>query len=204
MTENTQFNQQDFEVVNREILYQGFFRLLRYSLRFRLFEGGWSETFDREILERAPAVAILPYDPILDRVILIEQFRAGSISDQKSPWMIEIPAGLIDKSEKPEEVAYRESLEEAGCTILNLHLICEYFASPGGSNELLTLYCGKVNAQHIEGIFGLKHEHEDIRVLNVPADDALARFYSGQIKNAPAIIALLWLQQNRQFLQTIW
>lgn len=198
------FTHNDYEITEREILYQGVFRAARYSIKIRLFEGGWSEVFTREVFERYPAAAILPYDPILNRVILIEQFRPGSISDPKSPWLIEIPAGVMGKNEKPEEVAVRESMEEAGCTIQTTHPICEYFVSPGGTNEYISIFCGKVDARNLNGVFGLKHEHEDIKVLNVSLEEALTMLYAGHIKTSHTLIALLWLQIHYRQLQEVW
>lgn len=204
MTINSKFTHQDYEIIEREILYQGVFRLIRYTLRHRLFDGTWGEKVQREMLERRSATGILPYDPVRDRVILIEQFRPGSLADPQSPWLIEIPAGILGENEKPDEVAYREAMEEANCKILSLKPICEYFVSPGGTNEYLNLYCGKIDSQGIEGIYGLKHENEDIRVINISTDEAVDKFYTGQIKTSPAIIALLWLQIHRRELQEVW
>ncbi len=201
MIKTQPFTQNDYEISQREVLYQGIFRLTRYHLRHRLFEGGWSDTMQREVLERYSAAAVLPYDPVLDRVILIEQFRPGSIADPESPWLIEIPAGILEKNEQPIEVAHREAIEEAGCDLRDLRLISEYFPSPGGSNEYIHIYCGKVDSKGIGGVHGLKHEQEDIRVLNLPTDEALQLLQSGKIKTSPAIIALLWLQLHRVELQ---
>lgn len=204
MPENISFTHNDYEVIERKVLYQGVFRLVRYALRYRLFKGGWSAVLQREVFERHSAVGILPYDPLEDKVILIEQFRPGTIGNPASPWLVEVPAGIIEPNETPEDVAYRETMEETGCTLSMLHPISDYFVSPGGSNEYLHLYCGKVDAKGVEGIYGLQDEQEDIRVINLSADEAFAKVQSGQIKNAPALIALLWLQLNRQTLKSIW
>src|SRR3990167_1165220 len=91
------FSKDDYELIKREILYQGIFRLARYHLRHRTFNNTWSNTFSREILERKSAAALLPYDPVLDRIVLIEQFRAGAISHAQSPWLIEVVAGVYDE-----------------------------------------------------------------------------------------------------------
>lgn len=198
------FGKKDYEILQTEILYQGVFGLVRYHIRHRLFKGGWSETFLREVFIRLPAVAVLPYDPILDRVILIEQFRPGAITPMGSPWQIEIPAGVIGKNEKPVEVAIRETKEESGCAIFNLELIYDYFVSPGGSNEYLHIFCGQVDANCVEGVYGLAHEHEDIRVLNISREEALLKLHTNKIKNAPAIISLQWLEINREQLQKKW
>lgn len=204
MAENiTPFSQNDYEIVKREELYQGVFRLARYHVRQRKFNGEWSNIFTREVLERKSAAAILPYDPILDHVILIEQFRPGALANPESPWLLEVVAGVYT-DEEPVEVAKRESLEEAGSNILDIYKICEYFVSPGGSNEFLTLYCGRVDASDAGGIHGLPDENEDIRAISVPADEAFRMAQEGKIKTSPAIISLLWLQLNREWLKQLW
>lgn len=202
----TTFSQQDYELIGTDILYQGFFRLARYHVRHRLFAGGWSEVFHREILERWPAAGVLPYDPLLDRVILIEQFRPGCLEQATTtPWMIEIPAGLLTSpTETPEELVYREAMEEAGCKLTAIEPISKYFVSPGASTEHITLYCGRVSAAALTGIYGLEDEHEDIRVLNLTRTEAFAKLQEGEIKTAPAIIALLWLQMNHDSLLRKW
>lgn len=193
------FGKDDYEIVKREAVYSGIFTLARFQVRHRLFNGGWSETFVREVLERYSAAAVLPYDPVLDRVILIEQFRIGS-----KQWLLEVPAGILVGDDTYENVAYHEAEEEAGCTLTELLPISEYFVSPGGATEYLHLYCGKVDATNIGGVHGLKHEHEDIRVLNISYDDAIKKLNAGEIKTSPAIISLLWLQINRTQLRKQW
>jgi ADP-ribose pyrophosphatase len=193
----------DYEITQREILYQGIFRLVRLHVRHKLFNGDYSDIFTREILERFTAAAVLPYDPKLDRVILIEQFRPGAITDPKGPWQIEIPAGVITHNDPPMDTAIREAKEEANCEVRDLELIQDYFVSPGGSNEYIHIFYGSVDATHIEGVYGLHHEHEDIRVLNISTEEAFAKLKNHEIKNAPAIIALQWLHLNRERLRLV-
>jgi ADP-ribose pyrophosphatase len=195
----------DFEITQRDLLYQGVFRLMRYHVRHKLFDGKWSNTFSREILERKSAAAVLPYDPILDQVVLIEQFRAGALNHPTdSPWLLEVVAGVYDPDETPKEVAKRESAEEAGSDILDLYQVCEYFVSPGGSNEYLHLFIGRVDATNAGGVHGLEEENEDIRAFALSADEAFAMLQEGKIKTSPAIIALQWLQLNREWLKQLW
>src|SRR6185312_4460655 len=104
MEPKIKFTHQDYEVTKREVLYKGVFCFMRYHIRQRLFKGGWSEVYQREVLERYPAAGILPYDAKLDRVILIEQFRPGGLSHPESPWLIEIPAGVLTSDETPEDL----------------------------------------------------------------------------------------------------
>jgi ADP-ribose pyrophosphatase len=198
------FTQNDYEIVKREVPYHGIFRMAVYELRYRLFNGGWSKTVSREVMERPSAAGVLPYDPVLDRVILIEQFRPGALANPGSPWLIEIVAGILEPDEKPDAVALREGKEEAGCEILDLYPVSEYFVSPGGSNEYLWLYCGRIDASESGGIHGLVAENEDIRTFTVSADEAFIMLQEGKIRTSPAIIALQWLQLNREWLRQLW
>jgi ADP-ribose pyrophosphatase len=205
MEENlTSFTQNDYEVVKREVLYQGFFRLVRNHVRHLKFDNTWTVEFSREILERPSAVAVLPYDPILDQVVLIEQFRVGALANPESPWLTEVIAGIYHPPEHPTDVINREAREESGMELLDLFKIYEYFVSPGGSDEHLILFCGRVDASSAGGIFGLADEYEDIRAFPLPLDEAIELLREGKIKTSPAIIALQWLQLNREWLRQLW
>ena len=74
--------------------------------------------------------------------------------------------------------------------------ICDYFVSPGGTSECISLFCGKVDAADVGGVCGLEEEAEDIRVIVVPVPEALAQLQAGHIRSAAPIIALQWLQLN--------
>ena|SRR3990167_6687211 len=198
------FTQNDYQIVNREVLYQGFFRLVRNHIRHVKFDNTWTVEFTREILERPSAVGVIPYDPVLDQVILIEQFRSGAMANPESPWLIEVIAGIYQHNDIPAEVIRHEAQEEAGMELLDLYPLYEYFVSPGGSNEHFILYCGRVDASSAGGIFGLADEHEDIRAFPLPLDEAIELMREGKIKTAPAIIALQWLQLNREWLRQLW
>jgi len=181
-----------------QVLFRKYFRLEEYSLSHELFEGGYSNIFTREIFERGSVVALLPYDPEHRKVVLIEQFRAGAIGDDNTPWLFECVAGVIEEGESEDQVAIRESREEAGCDIQQLHQISRYYVSPGGTTELCTLYCGIIDSNGIGGIHGLDEENEDIRVEVVDADLAYAMVRDGRIKSSATIIALQWLELNEQ------
>jgi ADP-ribose pyrophosphatase len=192
------------EILDRTVCYQGFFRIDRYRLRHRLFNGEWGPELVREVFERGHAAAVLPYDPIRDEVVLIEQFRVGALDSNDDPWLVEIVAGMIEPDETPEAVVRREAVEESGCHITDLVPICDYFVSPGGTTERLALFCGKVDASGAGGTYGLVEEHEDIRVLVLSADSAFEQISSGGIKAAAPIIALQWLRLNREGLRHRW
>lgn len=193
-----------FEIVQKEIVYQGFFRMLKYHFKHTRYAGGWSGTINREVFERGNCVAVLLYDPNTDQVVLIEQFRAGALQRPDRVWLVEIVAGAIEEGETAEEVAYRESIEEAGCEIEQLIEISQFYTTPGGSSERLTLYCGKVDSTQAGGIHGLDHEDEDILVRVVTFDEAYRMLEDGDIESAIPIIAIQWLALNKQKLKEKW
>ena len=191
-------------LLSRETCYDGFFRLERRRLRHSLYRGGMSSILTRELVERADVAAVLLYDARLDQVVLIEQFRVGAMGDTRGPWLLEIVAGLIEPGETPEDVARREALEEAGCVVDALEPIVTFYATPAKSSERSYLYCGRIDASHAKGIHGLAHEGEDIRVVPLPAGEALALLDNGIINSAWPMIALHWLARNRERLRRAW
>ena len=191
------FRLSDVELLERKSCYEGFLRIDRLTLKCRRYEGGWSREFHREILLRLPGVGVLLYDPVQDVVLLVEQFRVGCLDDEvNGPWALELVAGMLDSDEAAATVAVREAQEEAGVAIGGLIRICEYYNSPGGSNERLTVYCARFDANMPDGIFGLPEENENIRTVKMSRTHALAAIDSGRINNAMSIIALQWLQLN--------
>ena len=192
------------EVDHRETLFDSFLRVDRLKLRHSLFAGGWSELMTRELLLRPRAVGVLLFDPVQQQVVLVRQIRVGMLDEGQHPWLLELVAGMVESGEEPIEVAARESLEEANTKPQDLLQICEYYNSPGISNERITLFCGRVDATQAGGIFGLDAEHEDIEVVVLSLADALAKVASGEINNAMSIIALQWLQLNQPMLEESW
>lgn len=193
-----------YQILDETLIHDGFFKLKSIVLRHSLYEGGWSPELHRELFQRGNCVAVLPYDPVADRVVLVEQFRVGAVLDQPVPWLLEIVAGAIEAGEHPPEVAYREAREEAGCEVLDLIEISEFYTSPGASSEKLTLFCGRIDARGVGGVAGLKSEHEDIFVSVVDFDRAMEKVRNGRIDSAIPIIALQWLALNRDWLREVW
>lgn len=191
-----------FEVIEESPIYRGFFNLSQFRLRHTLYGGGWSRPLVRELFHRGRCVAVIPYDPATDRVVLIEQFRIGALSDKAVPWLVEIVAGAIEPGESPEVVARRESLEEAGCLLGELIPIGEFYTTPGGCSEKVSVFCGLVEGDVKNGVYGLVEEDEDIRVLVISLDEALAWLDRGIIDSAIPALALQWLALNRESLRT--
>ena len=199
------FGRDDVEVVGKETLFQGYFRIDRYRLRHKLFGGGFGHEIRREVFERGHAAAVLPYDPVRDQVVLIEQFRIGPFAKGVSPWLIETIAGIIDEGETAEEVAYREAVEEAGCKLIPpLRPIFGFFPTPGACSEHIDLFLGRCDSTGLGGVHGLPDEGEDIRVLVLPFVQAMEILDQGHIANVAAIVALQWLARHRDEVRAHW
>lgn len=200
-----QFTHQDVTLAPVQNLYNGFFNIDLYQFKHALFAGGESELISREILERGDAVAVLPYDPLTDSVLLIEQIRIGAIKSKNSPWLLECIAGMTDGSDDYEAVVKKEAFEEAGLTLTQLEFMLSYLSSPGGTTERLHLYLACADLSHTKsGLYGLQSEGEDIKTHILTLDDALARLKSGEIDNAATVICLQWLALNRKGMIEKW
>jgi ADP-ribose pyrophosphatase len=205
VTAISQFSHDDIELKPVERAYDGFFKVNLYRFRHALFSGGKSVEIKREILERGHAVAVLPYDPVTDQILLVEQVRIGALASKQSPWLLECIAGMADGSTDYEQVAKREALEEAGIELDELEFMMSYLSSPGGTTERLYLYLARTDLSHYqEGIFGLDNEDEDIKTHVMSYTEAMLRLEQGEIDNAATVISLQWLALNKQRILSDW
>ncbi|AIR05968.1 MULTISPECIES: ADP-ribose diphosphatase [Cedecea] len=198
------FAKKDVEIIARETLYRGFFSLDLYRFRHRLFNGEMSGEVRREIFERGHAAVLLPYDPVRDEVVLVEQIRIAAWDSSETPWLLEMVAGMIEEGESVEDVARREAVEEAGLVVGRTKPVLSYLASPGGTSERLSILVGEVDATQAKGIHGLVEENEDIRVHVVSREQAYQCVEEGSIDNAASVIALQWLQLHYEQLRKEW
>lgn len=198
-----QFNAQDVKIMSKEILFDGFFKMIKYTFKHKLFDGGWSKPVERELFDRGHAAAMLPYDPVRDEVVLIEQVRVGAL-EHENPWQLEIVAGIMDADEEVEELVRREAMEEAGVEVSNVIPITSFYPSSGGCSEKLDVFIGQVSTVGVGGIYGLEYENEDIKAHVVSRSQAYAMLCNGEIENGASIIALQWLELNQEKLRTQW
>jgi len=199
------FDASDVEVIEREAPFQGFFRVDRLRLRHRLYDGGWSGEIQRELFVRHRAVAVLPFDPQRNELLLVEQFRVGALDWRDSPWCLELIAGIADKDgEAATDLVRREAQEEAGLALADMVPISEYMPSPGGSDERLTIYLARADLSGAGGVFGAADEGEDIRALVVSADRITELLASGRVDNAASQIALYWFQLHGEEWRRRW
>lgn len=179
--------------------YNAYFAVEERDLRFRRFDGRMSGVLNRAVFISGDAAVLLPYDPVRDRVMLIEQFRAGPHArGDANPWLIEAIAGRIDGGETPEQAARREAVEEAGLTLGALLEGPRYYPSPAAKAEYIYSFVGIADLpDEAAGVGGLASEAEDIRSHVIPFDRLMTLVASGEVDNAPLLILALWLQSER-------
>lgn len=204
MSLELKFGAQDVRVLDEQTAWSGHFSMRRLTLQHRRFAGGWSDPVVREVFERGDAVAVLPYDPGTDSLVMIEQFRPGAMRGDTSPWMLELIAGVVEVGESDEDVVHREAMEEAACVLSDLVPIATVFPSAGACTEQVRLFCGRVSKAAIGSLHGLQDEGEDILVHSVARTDALQMLADNCIPNGHTLIALQWLHIHGESLRERW
>jgi ADP-ribose pyrophosphatase len=193
----------DVVVTDRRQAHAGFFGLEVLTLTHSRFDGTTSPPIIREVFLSGDAVTVLPYDPIRDRVLLIEQMRVGPLGrGDPLPWQLEVIAGRIDPDETPEDAARREAVEEARLDLGDLMKVAEYYPSPGAVAEYIYSFVALCDLPDgVAGVYGVADEAEDIRGLVLSFDALMDALAAGEITNAPLILTLLWLQRERDRLR---
>jgi ADP-ribose pyrophosphatase len=195
----------DVVAEGREFSYARYFGMEEHRLRHRRFDGAMSGTVDRAVFTSGDAIAVLPFDPRAGTVLLVEQFRAGPWARRDpQPWILETVAGRCDATEPPEATARREAREEAGLELGRIERIAAFYPSPGIAAEHITAFVAEADLGAAGGLHGLDEEHEDIRAIVVPLEDALEAVETGEINTSPVILSLLWLARNAERLRAAW
>jgi ADP-ribose pyrophosphatase len=204
MSFELKFGAQDVRLLDEQTVWSGHYAMRRLTLQHRRFAGDWSDPLVREVFERGDAVAVLPYDPESDSLVMIEQFRPGAMRGDDSPWMLELIAGVVEPGESDAEVAHREAMEEAACELSELVPIATVFPSAGACTEQVRLFCGRVSRAEIGGLHGVQDEGEDILVHSIARTDALQMLADNLIPNGHTLIALQWLHIHAESLRKRW
>ena len=181
-----------YKIINKKNLYSGFFNLNKYQFIHQKHDGDWTNIVEREIFSGAHVSTLLPYDPIKKEIILLQQFRAGTLSRYDNDYLYEIVAGIIGENEKPEKTAKRECLEETGCEVKKIIPIQAYFPAPASSESYYHLFLGEINSFDGERIKGLEDENEDILVKSFKIENVRNMLKEKKIKNGLTLIALQW------------
>ena len=197
--ENGPENSINIQVENIQREYLGFFALNQISLKYSQFDGDISELKNRVILMGSEASLILPYDPVLDKVLLVEQFRIGPFCrGDRAPWVFEPVAGIIEVGETPDEAAKREVFEEAGLEVTQLVKMGSGYPNPGEATSYFYNYIAIVDlSEYSPGIYGAKNEGEDIRTHVIDFNTVLNWSVSNKLRVLPLNTMVLWLALNK-------
>ena len=199
----------DVQIESEQRVWSGRFPLDVFRFRNRRFDGAMSGVRTWETWRRGKAVALLPYDPVADAVVLIDQFRFPAFVAGIDPVLVELPAGLMEDGEDPEPAIHREMQEEMAMSADRLVRIGGYMLTAGGADEFCELYAGRVTApatgpDGVAGHAGEASEDEDIRVRVWPAAKAIEAALDGQFTNSITAIGLMWLAARRDWLRQQW
>lgn len=193
---------QDVIVHRHERAHLSFFSTEVMDLQFRRYDGTMSEVLNRTALMVGEAAVVLPYDPVRDEVLLIQQFRAPAfMAGEQDPWIWEPVAGLVDAGETPEITAQREAMEEAGVEVRHLEPVASSYPSTGNSGEFIHIFIGLSDLSHVTGGGGLASEHEDIRSEVISFETLMHRIDTQVYNDMPLVTAALWLARHRDRLQ---
>jgi ADP-ribose pyrophosphatase len=194
-----------FDILKQERLHDGWMKLDRFTVRQHLMRGGTTPPITREVAVGGEVSALIPYDPVLNQVVLIEQARLPAQLGGFHAFSTEIVAGLIEPGENPVEVAIRETREETGCRLLAEPLpIARIMLSQGNLHQPIHLFCGRVDASTALGFHGVAEEHEEIRVVVLDIEAFRAEINAGRYENGSILVAGYWLLANLESLRARW
>ncbi|MFC7734414.1 NUDIX domain-containing protein [Roseomonas sp. GCM10028921] len=194
-----------YEPETDEVVWNGRYPVQRVRFRFRKRDGSLSGPLTWELLRRGQGTVILPWDPVTDRIALIEQFRLPALAAGEEPRVTELPAGLVDPGEDPRETARRELEEETGLLASRIEAIGTYMLAQGSCDERVHFHIARVSLEGARNrTGGLASEGEETIVRVVDAAEAFAMVAVNRIRNAPTALALLWFQVNHARLKKEW
>ena len=174
---------------DERVLSANHFTLKSVTFEWRRTDGGW-QTMSREVLDRGNAATVLPYNLGRRSVVLVKQFRIPAYLNGYDDLLIEAAAGMLDNA-SPEERIRAEAEEETGYRLHDVHKVFEAFMSPGAVTEKLHFFVAEYEPEMRVGAGGgLAHEGEEIEVLELSIDEALAMIEDGRIVDAKTVMLL--------------
>ncbi|MGY4495041.1 NUDIX domain-containing protein [Pseudomonas sp. TE3610] len=180
-------------ITGKVLLSDNWYLLNKYTFDLRRRDGSW-QTQTREVYDRGNGATILLYNLAKRTVVLIRQFRLPTFLNGTDGYLIETAAGLLDNA-SPEERIRLEVEEETGYRVKAIEKIYEAFMSPGAVTERIHFFIGEYEEQdRISDGGGLEGEGEDIEVLELGFDEALAMVSNGQINDGKTIMLLQYLE----------
>ncbi|WP_298863665.1 gamma-glutamylcyclotransferase [uncultured Sulfitobacter sp.] len=192
------------EITKQLRAYTGYFAVDEVSLRHERFDGTMSPVLERSYFIGGDAALVLPYDPVRDVVLLVEQIRMAPIGrNDPEVWHLEPIAGRIDAGETAEHTALREAREEAELEIDRLELVARGYPSPGDSTGYYHIFVGIADLpEGAARVSGLETEAENIRSRLIPFTDFLAMAERQALANTPLTLLAYWLSHHRSRLRS--
>jgi nudix-type nucleoside diphosphatase (YffH/AdpP family) len=176
-------------VKDERVLSDEHYTLKSTTFEWRRGDGEW-QTQNREIFERGNAAALLPYNLAQRTVVLVRQFRYPAYLNGYDDLLIEAAAGLLD-DETPQVRIRAEAEEETGYRLGRIRKIFEAFMSPGAVTEKIHFFVAEYDpTMKVGSGGGLAAEGEDIEVLELDFEQALAMTGDGRIVDAKTIMLL--------------
>ncbi|WP_416424744.1 GDP-mannose pyrophosphatase NudK [Pseudomonas sp. App30] len=180
-------------ITGKVLLSDNWYLLNKYTFDLRRRDGSW-QTQTREVYDRGNGATILLYNLAKRTVVLIRQFRLPTFLNGHDGFLIETAAGLLDNA-SPEERIRLEVEEETGYRVKAIEKIFEAFMSPGAVTERIHFFIGEYeDGDRVHAGGGLEAEGEDIEVLELGFDEALAMVSNGQIVDGKTIMLLQYLE----------
>ena len=172
-----------------DVLSDDWYLLKKTTFSFLRSDGRWQRQ-SRETYDRGNGATILLYEPERRTVILIRQFRYPAFVNGHDDLLIEAPAGLLDAAD-PETRIRAEAEEETGIRVREVRPIFDAFMSPGSVTERLHFFVGEYRGSDQVSLGGGNEaEGEDIAVLEVDIDEAIAMISTGEIRDGKTIMLL--------------
>lgn len=192
------------EVLRKTRAYTGYFGVDELSLRHEQFNGGMSPVLERSYFIGGDAALVLPYDPVRDCVLLVEQMRMAPLGRGDTEiWHLEPIAGRIDPGETPEQTAIREAREEAELTVGRLEVVARGYPSPGDSTGYFHIFVGISDLpEGTARVAGLESEAENIRSRLISFSDFIAMAERQALANTPLALLAYWLSHHRSRLRS--
>lgn len=184
-------------IERQDTSFDSFRKVVTYAYR----EDQSGNRATRELVSGSHAVAVVTFDPVLQKLVMIRQFRLGAQLGTGKGMTIEIPAGMIDEGESPLETAKRELIEETGLTANRIELLCQFLTTPGVTDEVLHLFYAEVDASNLTKEAGLASETEQTFPFLLTVDDALEAMDENRIYNGIVMVGLMWFARNRSKLE---
>ena len=176
------------DIIETEVLSDNWYVLRKVTYKILRRDGRW-DTQSRESYDRGNGATILLYDRVRRTVVLTRQFRLPTyVNGNESGMLIETCAGLLD-GDDPEQCVVRELQEETGFAVQEVRKVMEAYMSPGAVTELVHFFVAEYSpAQRTDRGGGI--DDEDIEVIELGFEDALAQMASGSIKDGKTIMLL--------------